>query len=166
MARCSLQSRPSVRSKTTSAASIGYPVVQSSCETTGGVGDQVLATHSVQRQRAEVDAGHARAGDRAGLLPSVPALHYACPWDADRVWRRLRAVLPDRRSVLPLTDLRQRVVIPPAKFSWDFRGGLRRIATLWTCHAAHRIDLLAPTGSSSDAMVALQKNAGNHTPCL
>jgi DDE superfamily endonuclease len=31
----------------------------------------------VQRQRAEVDASHAGADHRAGLVPSVPALHYS-----------------------------------------------------------------------------------------
>jgi hypothetical protein len=32
----------------------------------------------VQRQRAEVDASHAGAGDRAGGVPSVSAFHHAC----------------------------------------------------------------------------------------
>ena len=96
MARCSLQSRPMSSKQNDkrgqhwlSCRPISVPPKQPA-----GLAIRFLATHSVQRQRAEVDAGHARAGDRAGLLPSVPALHYACPWDADRVGRRSRARAP------------------------------------------------------------------------
>ncbi len=38
-----------------------------------------LRARRLQRQRAEVDAGDAGAGDRAGRLSSVPTLHHACP---------------------------------------------------------------------------------------
>src|SRR5258705_2096484 len=55
----------------------------------------------VQRQRSQVDAGDAGARYAAGHLSSVSAFHHAhAVWDADRIWRRLLAVLPERRGVL------------------------------------------------------------------
>ena len=53
---------------------------------------------SLQRQRPQVDAGYAGAGHRACLVSGLSTLRDAAPWDATQVWRRLRAVIPERRG--------------------------------------------------------------------
>ena len=55
-----------------------------------------------ERQSPEVDERDARARQRPGHVSSLSAFHHPCAVEADRVWRQLRAVVPERRGVLIL----------------------------------------------------------------
>lgn len=52
--------------------------------------------------RVPGDRGDVGAAERAGLLSSAAAPHHVCARDAERLWRRLRRVVPERRGVLIL----------------------------------------------------------------
>src|SRR3954468_14958129 len=64
------------------------------------VGAADVRARRVQRQRAQVDAGHARPRHAAGHLSGVSAFHHARGLGRHRIWRRLLEVLPERRGVL------------------------------------------------------------------
>ena len=49
----------------------------------------------IERQRSQVDAGDARARDGARSYQAFQHFVTDAPWRADRVWRRLRTVVPE-----------------------------------------------------------------------
>src|SRR5204863_2611542 len=80
------------RSKTTTAVSVGYPVVQSISESTGGAGDQVLAKHTVSATTVRTwlrAAGLGPSGTRGGMTTR-------------------EFVRAQRRSILAVTDRKPR----------------------------------------------------------
>jgi SRSO17 transposase len=63
-----------------------------------------VCRRSPERQSPQVDVGDAGAGDGAGSYQALQHFVTDAPWNADTVWRRLRAVLPERRGILILDE--------------------------------------------------------------
>lgn len=64
---------------------------------------QSLRRRPAQRQRAEVDAGHARPPRRPRLLPRLQHFIHA-RWASPPFWKRLREVVPVRTGLLLLDE--------------------------------------------------------------
>ena len=59
-----------------------------------------VSARVAQRQRAQIDGSDVGAGHRAGSYQAFQHFITDAPWNADAVWRRLRAVLPEREGLL------------------------------------------------------------------